>query len=108
MENSWKHFSEMNLFGHWVPSLLHFKAEHLAGFLLGGKILIKVIPVQFHNIITFERVGVLDHVSRMDSMSFWHGHRETWQKYHDGFSHVIFTVSYLVLLLCVSQSAGAG
>lgn len=53
----------MNPFGHWVPSLLHFKAEHLAVFLLGGKLLKKVIPVQFHTIVTFECVGVLEYVS---------------------------------------------
>lgn len=108
MENSWKRFSEMNLFGHWVPSLLHFKAEHLAVFLLAGTILKKVIPVQFHNIVTFERMGVLEYVSRMGSMSFLHGHRETWQKYRDGFSHVIFTASYLELLLRLPPWAGAG
>lgn len=85
----------MNPFGHWVPSLLHFKAEHLAVFLLGGKILKKVIPVQFHTIVTFECVGVLEYVSSMGSVSFLHSHRETRQKSPDGFSHVISTVSYL-------------
>lgn len=64
-----KHFSEMSLFGHWVPSLLHFKSEHLV-FLLGCKILEKVIPMQFHTIVTFVRVHVVEYVSSTDSMSF--------------------------------------
>lgn len=34
-------FSEMNLFGHWVPSLLHFKAGRQAAFLWSCKILKK-------------------------------------------------------------------
>lgn len=59
----------MSLFGHWVPSLLHSKSEHLV-FLLDCKILEKVIPMQFHTIVTFVRVHVVEYVISTDSMSF--------------------------------------
>lgn len=60
----------MNLFGHWVPSLLHSKADRLAAFLLSCKILKKVIPVQFHITVMLVCVHVVEYVSSTGGMSF--------------------------------------
>lgn len=78
----------MNLFGHWVPSLLHFKAGRQAAFLLSRKILkSNASAISHHRNVCVSACGRIcsQHKAACPSCT---SHWETEEKYPYGFSHV--------------------
>lgn len=79
----------MNLFGHWVPSLLHFKAGRQAAFLSSCKILKKcnASAISHRHNICVSACGRIcsQHKAACPSCT---SHWETGEKYPYRFSHV--------------------
>lgn len=80
----------MNLFGHWVPSLLHFKADRQTAFLLRHKILNKcnARAISHHHNVCVCACGRICSQHQAACLSCT-CHWETGEKYPYAFSHVI-------------------
>lgn len=96
----------MNLFGHWVPSLLHFKAGRQAAFLLSRKILkSNASAISHHRNVCVSACGRICSQHKAASPSCTN-HWETEEKYPYRFSHVTSSVISSNFFFFIPPSAG--